>query len=70
MILGNLIVPASNINYDDASIVDESARESVIMKRGMKYTEHFIDSMKMTTYIMYAGCVDVYLLPAYVVINL
>ena len=59
-------VPPSNIlNFDETNLTDDPGRKKVIMKRGTKYPERIMNSIKSATSIMYAGCADGHILPPY-----
>ena len=61
------VPPAIIINYDETNLADDPGRKKIITKRGIKYPERIMNQSKSAISIMYAGCADGTLLPAYVV---
>ena len=61
------IPPQNVINYDETNLSDDQERNKVVVKRGTKYPERIIKSLKSSTSLILASTAVDKLLPVYVV---
>lgn len=59
--------PENIINYDETNFCDDPGRQKVIVKRGARHSERYMDSSKTSVSVMIAGSAAALILPPYVV---
>lgn len=61
------VPPQNIINYDETNFCDDPGRQKVIVKRGARHSERYMDSSKTSVSVMMAGSAAGHILPPYVV---
>lgn len=61
------VPPQNIINYDETNFSDDPGRQKVIVKRGARHSERYMDSSKTSVSVMMGGSAAGHILPPYVV---